>query len=349
MATTRTFLQNASTRHAIFVNRFVGSQLKELLPFVDRIQKETVKRLKNKSLTTMSRRKLDTLLIELNVALEAIHEKMGKKLTKNMTDFAAYEADFSARMFTKGTNTDFVTPSLNTIEAAVFAAPIKLTDKALTIESALKQFSKAKRKEMVTTIKDGVVAGKASQEIIQDVEFVAGKIQKNHASALVRTITNHISTAARDVTLAENQDLIKGVEWVSTLDGKTTGTCQSLDGQVFPKNSGPRPPIHWGCRSTVIPVVKKKYSIRSKIKSERPSVGSTGAKTEKGTTTYNSWLKRQSNEFQDEVLGKSKGRLFREGGLPVTKFVDRNYEPLTLEQLKRKEPVAFKRAGLDDE
>lgn len=348
MASTRTFLQNASTRHAIFVSRFIGSQRKKILPFLERVRKATIARLRKKDVSTMSKARLKALLKDIDGKVAAIHDEMAKKITKNVTAFAEYEADFSARMFTTGTNTDFTTPSDVAIHAAVFDSPLLLTDDALTIESALRQFSKKKRGELVRTIKDGVIAGRTNNDIIQDINTVAS-VQRNHASALVTTITNHVSTAARGMTLEENDDLVKGYEWVSTLDGSTTSTCQSLDGRKFPKNATTRPPIHWGCRSTIIPIVKKKYSVLDKITKERPAVGAGGVETVKGNTTYNSWLKKQPKSFQDDVLGKAKGKLFREGGLPVKAFVDHNFEPLTLEQLKRKEPAAFDKAGLDEE
>ena len=346
MSTSRTFLQDASTRHAIFVGRFAGSQMKEVLPYLERIRKVTLARLAQNDVTTLNKRRLQSLLKEIDGEMTKIYEQMGKKLTKNMKKFADYEADFSSRMFTKATNTDFTVPGKALVEAAVFANPLLLTDDALSIESALRQFSHKKRKELINTIKDGIIGGRTSQEIIKDVDFVTKKIQRNHASALVRTVTNHVSTAARQVTIESNKDVLDGVEWVSTLDGKTTHTCQALDGKRFADNQGPRPPIHWGCRSTVIPKVKKEYSIIDQIKTERPAVGPDGAEAVSGKTTYNSWLKSQSNTFQDEVLGEGKGKLFREGGLSVRQFVDKNYSPLTLEQLKLKEPLAFEKAGL---
>lgn len=349
MATTRTFLQNASTRHAIFVGRFAGSQIREMLPFLERVRKTTLARLSQENVTELNKRKFTALINELDETLEALYDKMGKKLTRNMKDFADYEADFSARMFTKATNTDFTTPSASVIAAAVFSHPMKFTTGTVSIEAALREFNKKKRRQLINVIKDGVVAGRTNDEIIKDIDFVSKKIQRNHASALVRTVTNQISTAARQVTINDNSDIIEGVEWVSTLDGRTTHTCQSLDGEKFENNLGPRPPIHWGCRSTVIPVIKKEFSIKKDIDTQRPAVGANGPETVKGTTTYNSWLKTQPASFQDEVLGKSKGKLYREGGLSVRQFVDKDFKPLTLKQLKRKEPLAFEKAGLSDE
>lgn len=70
-------------------------------------------------------------------------------------------------------------------------------------------------------------------------------------------------------------------------------------------------------------------------------VGSVPAKM-----TYQQWLSRQSAAFQDEVLGKAKGALFRRGDLTLNEFVDRRGNELTLAQLRRTHPEAFEQAGL---
>lgn len=342
----RTFLQNSTTRHAIFVNRFAGSQIKEILPMLERVKKVTLSRIAQQDLTTMSKKRYTALLADLDDRIKKIYTQMGKKITKDMNKFADFEADFSTRMFTKATKADFTKPDTATIKAAVNKSPIEIGKEKFIVGAALNEFSRQKRKQLVALIKDGIVGGRTGEEISKEVNFFANKIQKNHAAALVRTITNHVSSVARAQTINDNKDVIKGVEWVSTLDGNTTETCQSLDGKTFGANSGPRPPVHWGCRSTVIPLVKDEFSVVDKVKTERPAVGSDGAETVSGKTTYNSWLKDQPAAFQDEVLGTGKGKLFRQGGLSVNKFVDMNFQPLTLKQLKLKEPLAFEKAGL---
>lgn len=64
-------------------------------------------------------------------------------------------------------------------------------------------------------------------------------------------------------------------------------------------------------------------------------------------TNYGDFLRRQDPAFQDEVLGKTKAKLFREGKLPIDKFVDRGGNELTLKQLAKLQPTAFREAGLD--
>lgn len=62
---------------------------------------------------------------------------------------------------------------------------------------------------------------------------------------------------------------------------------------------------------------------------------------------YGDWLGRQSASFQDDVLGPTRGALFRKGGLPIDKFVNYTGKTLTIEQLKTRFPTEWARAGLD--
>ena len=349
MASTRTFLINASTRHAIYVQRLAGSQLKDVYASLDRIKSETIKKLSKQNITKITKSSLNKKLKDLDKKLESIYAELHNKVIKHADEFAAYEADFSARMFTKATEVSFSVPASSTINAAVKLTPMKMIGADITIEQALKKFTRKKRQQLATTIKDGVIAGQTDADIISSIATATNKLQRQQIASLVRTVTNHVSTVARDAVMKDNEDIVKGYEWVSTLDGGTTQTCQALDGQVFSKRSTTKPPQHWGCRSTIIPVVKKKYSVSDKITKERPAIGSGGVETVKGTTNYNSWLKKQSKSFQIDVLGKNKAKLFREGGLQLKQFVDHNYKPLTLKQLKRREPLSFAKAGLDDE
>lgn len=64
-------------------------------------------------------------------------------------------------------------------------------------------------------------------------------------------------------------------------------------------------------------------------------------------TDYQAWLTRQPARFQDDVLGKTKGALFRRGDLRLDKMVDRVGDELTLEELAKTKPQVFEDANLD--
>ena len=62
---------------------------------------------------------------------------------------------------------------------------------------------------------------------------------------------------------------------------------------------------------------------------------------------YQMFLEGQSVEFQNDVLGPTRGKLFRKGGLKLDKFVDKKGATIRLDQLADTDAAAFRAAGLD--
>ena len=149
---------------------------------------------------------------------------------------------------------------------------------------------------------------------------------------------------AREQTYAENEDLIKGVQWVSTLDDKTSPVCRGRDGIVYESDRGPRPPAHPNCRSTTTPVLKSWKELGINLKEAPAGTRASLNGQVPATETYNSWLKKQPVEFQDDVLGPARGKLYRKGGVSMDKFTDASGDQYTLKQLRRREAAAFKKA-----
>lgn len=209
---------------------------------------------------------------------------------------------------------------------------------------------------------------------------------RRNATAITRTAINHVSNAARNAVWEGNDDIITCKIWSATLDGRTSDICIARDGCGSPTAGKPlpesvkpldppdaRPPAHINCRSTMIawidgiglignrPTVTDTRNRRSREIDFRAEARSSGRSVQDirrewsdknigrvpSQTTYQEFLARQSAAFQDDVLGKTKGRLFRSGGLTVQNFVDRNGQTLTLSELRATRPEAFVQAGLD--
>lgn len=208
------------------------------------------------------------------------------------------------------------------------------------------------------------------------------EITRRNAEAITRTAINSYTNEARREYNIDNNDLFSEELYVATLDSRTTPICRSLDGRRYPVGKGPIPPLHFNCRSLRIAVLdgvtlSNRPAVRStqqqllrEFTSEsgiskvtkrsllpRGTKGKFDAFARKrkrqltgqvpGKTTYQQFLSRQPAAIQDDILGKTKGRLFRRGGLKLDKFVDRRGKELTLKQLASKEARAFKAAGLD--
>lgn len=58
-------------------------------------------------------------------------------------------------------------------------------------------------------------------------------------------------------------------------------------------------------------------------------------------TTYDKWLRTQSKQFQEDVLGVKKAQLYRSGKLKLDEFVDHSGRELTLDELAKLHPEAF--------
>jgi SPP1 gp7 family putative phage head morphogenesis protein len=192
-------------------------------------------------------------------------------------------------------------------------------------------------------IRAGYLEGESLDQIVKRLRGTRAQgykdgifeVGRKQAEAVVRTAVNHTANAARQVSYDANRRFIKGVQWVSVLDGLTTAVCRGRDGQVYPIDSGPRPPAHFGCRSTTIPVLKRNIPDESGSDGRVPM-----------TDKYDAWLRRQPRGFQDDVLGKAKAKLFRDGGLTLDRFINRAGDELTLDQLREREASAWNKAGL---
>ena len=105
-------------------------------------------------------------------------------------------------------------------------------------------------------LRSGYLQGLTTPQMIRKLHQSSLAKTRAGTVAMVRTALTHTASVARDYTYAENADLIKGIQWLSTLDTKTSEICIGLDGKIFALNDGPRPPAHTNCRSTTIPITR---------------------------------------------------------------------------------------------
>lgn len=211
-------------------------------------------------------------------------------------------------------------------------------------------------------------------------------INRRDATTIIRTATNHVANAARNALWQNNDNFLTCRIWNSVLDGRTTNICIARDHHGSPIGNNPlpdgipalsppdaRPPAHMNCRSIMVTYIdgtgligrrptvtdtrtrrKREIDFRKMAKDRGvpiQQVRKEWAQTHVGgvpaDTTYPEWLKRQPAAFQDDVLGPTRGALFRRGGMKVTQFVDHSGKTITLHQLAKTDPSAFMKAGLD--
>lgn len=165
------------------------------------------------------------------------------------------------------------------------------------------------------------------------------------AKALARSSVLSVNNQARLDVYEANQDIIKGIQWNASLDGRTTMICISLDGKIWtlpdyePVDHSfgfPGATAHFACRSTQITILKS-YEEITGIKRKR--IDEAGKKSEfRGAVpkdaSWSGFMRRQDADFQDKVLGKTRGKLYRQGKLSLDDLINKDFEPVNIKDLE---------------
>jgi hypothetical protein len=176
----------------------------------------------------------------------------------------------------------------------------------------------------------GLAAGIAQDDVVSVVrEFFSGHV-----------FNFSTSTAAyiADGFVVHNCSLRDGKRY--TADGK-----HKPIGHKLPWGAGPGR-FHWQCRSTSVAITKSWRELGIDMDEVAPGTRASMDGQVPAETTYADWIKSQSAERQDDILGPARGKLLREGGLTLDRFADDRGKWISLDALRQRNAEAFRRAGL---
>lgn len=166
---------------------------------------------------------------------------------------------------------------------------------------------------LTAEVRMGMLAQETIPQVTRRMRRVVAGSSAREAEAIARTAVNHVATTARLETFRRNPGIVAGWQFVAVLDDRTTPICISLDGREFAvgDETAPRPPLHYNCRSTAVPVVDfAALGLPEPPPGFRAAQGGTRVGRD---VTYEQWLRMQSVERQNDVLGVARGRAFRAG------------------------------------
>ncbi len=342
-------------RHQVLIERFKHRKLRDIAKYIkelrDDVAAQLIARGPDGSDNTISRQRLAALLSELEGISDRIANRMLQNVQSDLRELAEYESAWMTKTFDSviPVSVDTVIPAATQVWAAVEARPF--SDRLL--KDWVSDYTKSQRDRLTGAVRMAVTEGQTISQLVQRIigtksqGYTNGIINTSRrgANALARTAVNHTVTIARQETFNQNENILKGVQWKATLDGRTSPICYARDGTVYPVKSGPRPPAHPNCRSTIVPVTKSWKELGINLKEAPKGTRASMNGQVSADLTYNQWLKRQPAEFQDDVLGATKGKLFRDGNLSLDRFVDEKLgRGLTLPEIRARNPEAFKKA-----
>lgn len=333
-------LRDAEIRHQIAVARLSTSTLQKLRKLLDRADVEIVELLLRRGKATQgsyASKRLAALLDSLRTINRDVHRELGKELRSELRAISKYELEFQEKLLREAllNKLKIHQPSLAELNAVVNSRPFQ----GRLLRDWVADLDANKSRRLREAIRQGVVQGESIEEIVRRIRGTEAlnykdgimDIGRRGAEALVRTAVSHTVTAARDALFGANRQYLTGEQWVSTLDSRVCTQCGGLSGTEFEVGKGIKPPAHISCRCIRVPILAdwKALGFDELPLDIRKEFDGRVTQTE----TFSQWLKRQSVQVQNEALGPTRAKLFREG-TPIDSFTNRFGDQLTLEQLR---------------
>lgn len=371
MPTVNELLLDEAISHAVDLTQYSRGVVRRLVALLNRVDADladalarALDRLPAESFTV---ERLESLLGAVRRLNAQAYKAVERELTSTLREFAEVEAAYQFDLLEHTVPSEIqvryriarVTPQQ--VYAAAFSRPFQgrlLRDWAAKLEA-----------DRMVYIRNGVRLGYVEgQTVSQIVTRLRGTRANNYADgvinrsrrdleAVVDTAVKHTAAVARDRMFEANDDLMKAVAWNSTLDSKTSHWCTIRDGKKYTvkghKPIGHKIPwlggpgrIHYRCRSGSVPVLKSWRELGFEAAELPAGTRASMDGQVPADTTFAQWLSRQTAYRQEQVLGPTRARLMRQGGMELPEFYSPTGEFLSIKQLRERNAAAFERAGV---
>lgn len=334
-----------AVRYAVYIERYKTGAVNRLLDFLIELDAE-------------NSAQLAVLLDRLSEADKAAFLRNKNSKTQRLLALRDYlqEMRSSAREVLINRTIDEVTPIAERVASrnAAIAAQVGVTaamPKVSQLERLVRtepfqgailkewasEWSEARVSRVTKSLRVGLALGESVDNLTRRLrgtavsKFTDGVLNtsRRSASTIVRTAANHARSIG-DVEFARaNESKIDYMLRRSALDTRTSDICRVNDGKKYsPDEAEGVLPAHPNCRSVFITIWKGQG---------RPD-----------DDDYFDWLRKQPRDVQDEALGATKAKLFRDGGLTGGDLIKAaTGRPYTLDELRRREAEAFEKAGVE--
>jgi hypothetical protein len=372
MPTVNEQLHDRAIGHAVDLQAYSNHALRRIISRLNKadaaIFEELLKALDRLAPDTFTVDRLESLLFSVRVLNRDAFEAIGRELTAELQDLVHYEAEFQYKSFDAAIPPEIVAQVgiAPVVPEQVYAAAMARPFQGVLLRGVLSDLETTRAKRIRETIANGFVSNRTTDQIVRDLrgtralKYEDGVFNRSRreVEAVVRTAVGHTAAFTRDRFEEANVALIKAVSWVSTLDSRTTQMCRIRDGLQYTRDThkpighnipwlaGPSR-LHWCCRSISAPVAKSMRELGLPIEDFTPSTRASMDGQVPASLTYAQWLEKQPAARQDEILGPTRGKLLRQGGLELTAFSNNQGQMLTLQQLRERNAAAFRKAGVE--
>lgn len=329
--------------------RLSAGEARRLRPFLRRLESELVTRVINSSLSATSSSMLTSVLADVRTLIGSGFAAIAAEHSQFMAGLIRAESAFVA-----GTINQMI--GVSVVNALAPSPMLRALSDAQTILGApAEDWWSQQSQRMVFSfsqqVRLGISQGETNAQLIQRIRGTPSlpslfDAPTHQIEALVRTSAQSVAHTARLETYRANDDVIKGMQQQSTLDTRTSDICIAYDGAAWDLDGNPingttlpfngGPPRHFNCRSILVPIIKSWEELGSAV--EVPEFESEVRASMDGevpaSTSFQDWFESRSESQQNEILGRGRAELFREGKITLQELLDQRGRPLTLRQLE---------------
>lgn len=356
-------LLDIAIRHAAHLEGLKAHEVAKFDAFLVQMSRDISAKLVPHDITEFTRARMERQIKAISALLKRQYADYGKVWASSVDDLSVYEAGFEGRALERVVKgVEFAIPSDKQLIASAWNTPlgdIGGADGGKMLEAFFKDTAAKQVTKVEGAIRLGYAQGETTPQVMRRIRGTrAAKYKdgilatsKRDIETITRTALQHAAGVARGGVWQENRSVISKVRIVATLDDRTSSICRSLDGQEYPLDKGPRPPFHPNCRTTTSAALVPKYAGLSEGRTRVAKDPATG-KIERVSSkqSYYGWLKGQPAAVQDSIVGQTRGKLLRNGGISAERFAElnmgRDFSINTLDEMRQLEPLAFTRANL---
>jgi hypothetical protein len=359
MATTNSRLRDRQLDHAVSVRQYGEGVLRRMIAVLNRsdarLMAQLTEALMRLDRTAFTVERLEGMLAAVRATNAAAYREVFERFERELRDLAEVEASAQAATV-RGSMPASVASRVSIAPVAVeqvYAAAMARPFQGRLLRGWAANLEQGRLTQVSNAVRAGVVEGRTTAEIIRAIRgtreagYADGLLNRprRELATIVQTAVSHTAQIARREFYNANTDLVAAVQWVSTLDNRTTPECAIRDGLQYttegepighsvPWLDGPGR-LHFNCRSVDVPVLKSWRELG--IDANELPAGTRASMDGQvpAETTYGDWLLRQSAARQDEILGPTRGAMLREGRT-LPEFYDGKGRPLTLDELRKR-------------
>lgn len=253
MPTVNEQLADAAIGHAVDLSRYSNGVVRRILQLLNRTDADLFGQL-GAALASMSPEAftvewLEQMLTSVRRLNLSAYQAIERELTTELQALAAYEAQYQYSLFRETLPLQVVnlvgvaTVSAETAYAAAMSRPFQ----GVLLREWAQRAGEARMGRIRDAIRIGFTSGETVDQMVRRIRgtraagYADGliEIDRRNAAAVVRTAVQHTAATVRDRFHAENADLIKAIEWVSTLDSRTTPECMLRGGKRYTRDHKP--------------------------------------------------------------------------------------------------------------